>query len=56
VSARAGDNLVEAIEAREGFALGLQFHPEWMFQGRAEFLRPFQAFVQEAAGFFEKNR
>jgi putative glutamine amidotransferase len=56
VSARSGDNLVEAIEAKEGFALGLQFHPEWMFQGRAEFLRPFQAFVQEAAGFFEKNR
>ncbi len=56
VSAWSGDDLVEAIEAKEGFALGLQFHPEWMFQGRAEFLRPFQAFVQEAAGFFEKNR
>jgi putative glutamine amidotransferase len=56
VSAWSEDDLVEAIEAQEGFALGLQFHPEWMFQGRAEFLRPFQAFVQASACFFEKNQ
>jgi gamma-glutamyl-gamma-aminobutyrate hydrolase PuuD len=56
VSARSGDHLVEAIEAEGRFALGLQFHPEWMFQSRAEFLRPFQTFVQEADGFLKKNR
>jgi putative glutamine amidotransferase len=56
VSARSGDRLIEAIEAEDRFALGLQFHPEWMFQSRPEFLRPFQAFTREAVGFFEKNR
>jgi putative glutamine amidotransferase len=56
VSARSGDHLVEAVEAQGRFALGLQFHPEWMFQSRPEFLRPFQAFIQEAVGFSKKNR
>jgi putative glutamine amidotransferase len=56
VSARSGDHLIEAIEAEGRFALGLQFHPEWMFQSRPEFLRPFQAFTQEAVGYFKKNR
>jgi putative glutamine amidotransferase len=56
VSARSGDHLIEAIEAEENFALGLQFHPEWMFQSRPEFLRPFQAFIQEAVRFLNKNR
>lgn len=51
VSARSGDHLVEAIEAEERFALGLQFHPEWMFQSRPGFLRLFQAFIQEAVLF-----
>jgi putative glutamine amidotransferase len=55
VSAWSGDHLVEAIEAKGCFALGLQFHPEWMFQSRAEFLRPFQAFIQEAAGFLMRS-
>ena len=56
VSARSGDHLIEAIEAKENFALGLQFHPEWMFKSRPEFLRPFQAFIQEAVRFLNKNR
>jgi putative glutamine amidotransferase len=56
VSAQSGDHLVEAIEAQGSFALGLQFHPEWMFQSRREFLRPFQAFIQAAVGFLKKNR
>jgi len=56
VSAQSGDHLIEAIEAKGNFALGFQFHPEWMFQSRPEFLRPFQAFIQEAVGFFKKNR
>lgn len=56
VSARSGDHLIEAIESERSFALGLQFHPEWMFQSRPEFLRPFQAFIQEAVSFSEKNR
>ncbi len=56
VSARSGDHLVEAIEAEERFALGFQFHPEWMFQSRPEFLRPFQAFIQEAFGYQKHNR
>ena len=49
VSARSEDHLIEAIEAERTFALGLQFHPEWLFPSRPEFLRPFQAFIQEAA-------
>ena len=51
VSAQSGDHLIEAIEAERSFALGFQFHPEWMFQNRPEFLRLFQAFVQEAVRF-----
>lgn len=56
VSAQSEDHLIEAIEAQGSFALGLQFHPEWMFQSRPEFLRPFQAFIQEAAVFLKKKR
>jgi putative glutamine amidotransferase len=56
VSAQSEDHLIEAIEANEGFALGIQFHPEWMFKSRPEFLRIFQAFIAEAIGYSKKNR
>lgn len=49
VSARARDGVIEAIEAREGFLVGLQWHPEAMWQRDRSHLRPFRALV-EAAG------
>jgi len=56
VSAQSEDHLIEAIEANEKFALGIQFHPEWMFKSRPEFLRIFLAFIGEAVGYSKKNR
>jgi len=49
VSARAGDGVIEAIEIPEaGFALGVQWHPEFFIKdGDADFLI-FKAFVEAA--------
>lgn len=49
VAAWSDDGLVEAIEASEGFAIGLQFHPEWLEQREPAFRRIFEAFVAAAA-------
>ncbi len=47
VVARAPDGVVEGIEADNGrFAVGVQFHPEWMIEDDARMIRVFQAFVQ----------
>jgi len=47
VVARAPDGVIEGIEADDGhFALGLQFHPEWMVDDDARMIGVFQAFVQ----------
>jgi putative glutamine amidotransferase len=56
VSAQSEDHLIEAIEAKDKFALGLQFHPEWMFKSRPEFLRLFQAFIGEAVSHLKEKR
>jgi len=48
VSAVADDGLVEAIEAETGFAVGVQFHPEWLYAEQPEFLELFRAFVAAA--------
>lgn len=46
VTARASDGIVEAVEARDRtFVVGLQFHPELLWQGDATYLKPFQAFA-----------
>lgn len=47
VVARAPDGVIEAIEATNGqFALGVQFHPEWMLDDDARMLGIFKTFVQ----------
>jgi len=51
VIARAPDGVVEGIEADDGrFALGVQFHPEWMIDDDARMVRIFQEFVQAIQG------
>jgi len=45
VEAVAGDGLVEAVSVRDaGFALGVQFHPEWQVTAHPHYLAIFQAF------------
>jgi len=47
VSARSKDGIIEAIESREHrFMLGVQFHPEMMFQHHPEAAKIFAAFVK----------
>jgi putative glutamine amidotransferase len=50
VSALSEDGLIEAVEGQGSFALGVQFHPEWMFPERPEFLRLFGDFIRAAGG------
>lgn len=46
IVARAPDGVIEGIEANAGrFALGVQFHPEWLIDD-ARMVRLFQEFVQ----------
>lgn len=49
VAAFSDDGLVEAIEADDGFAVGLQFHPEWLEERQPAFRQIFDAFVAAAA-------
>jgi putative glutamine amidotransferase len=51
VTARAPDSIVEGIESndREQFALGVQFHPEWMVDDDARMIGIFQEFVRAIA-------
>jgi putative glutamine amidotransferase len=49
VSARSADGLIEAIESTDScFVVGLQWHPEVMFEAHAEHLAPFEALVEAA--------
>jgi putative glutamine amidotransferase len=50
VSARASDNVIEAIEFPEDrFVLGVQWHPEAMFNSSPAMIEVFAAFVAESA-------
>ncbi len=49
IAAWSDDGLVEAIEADDGFAVGLQFHPEWLEESEPAFRQVFNAFVAAAA-------
>ena len=50
VTGHALDGVVEALEGKTGgFCLGLQFHPECMWQKDKLFLRPFEALVRAAS-------
>ncbi len=45
--ARATDGIVEGIESMNGaFALGVQFHPEWLIDDDARMVRLFEEFVR----------
>ena len=46
ISARAKDGVVEALEAPEGFLLGVQWHPEGLMATSPDMLRLFQALAQ----------
>jgi putative glutamine amidotransferase len=51
VTGRAPDGVIESMEHREHpFALGVQWHPEGMFQVSKEQLALFKAFLKAAAG------
>jgi putative glutamine amidotransferase len=56
VSALSEDNIIEAIEAENPFALGVQFHPEWMYPQRREFLSLFHAFIRAAGDYSKVHR
>ncbi len=49
-TATAPDGLIEAAEATEGFAVGVQWHPEMFEGGDAGVGRLFEAFVDAANG------
>jgi len=52
VSACAADGVVEAVESTQHrFAVGLQCHPEGMWERDPRFLKPFAALVKAAAEF-----
>ncbi len=47
VTARAPDGIIEGIESdHHPFAMGVQFHPEWLIDDDARMMRIFQAFLQ----------
>ena len=49
VTARSSDGAIEGLESQSGYALGVQFHPEEMWEREARFLNIFKALVEEAA-------
>ena len=50
VVARAPDGVIEGIEATQArFALGVQFHPEWMLDDDPRMIGIFKAFIQAIA-------
>jgi putative glutamine amidotransferase len=48
VTAVAPDGVVEAVESRSGFVLGVQFHPEKMVNRQERWRRTFEALVAAA--------
>lgn len=47
IIARAPDGIIEGIESTNGmFALGVQFHPEWMIERDPRMVKIFRAFIQ----------
>lgn len=56
VVARAGDGIIEALEGTGPvFVLGVQFHPEWLWERQPVFLNLFAALV-EAARLYRRER
>lgn len=48
VSAWSDDGFVEAMEAADGFGLGLQYHPEWLTDAEPGYRSLFSEFVDAA--------
>jgi putative glutamine amidotransferase len=49
INATAGDGVIEGIESvRHGFVLGVQWHPEALFENNPGCRKVFEAFVREA--------
>lgn len=50
ITAQAPDGIIEAIESLDhSFIVGIQWHPEFMYERYPEFMKIFQALVQAAA-------
>jgi putative glutamine amidotransferase len=49
VVASAEDGVIEAIESEEPFAVGLQFHPEWLYEKTNAFRKIFELFIERAS-------
>jgi putative glutamine amidotransferase len=47
-TAWSDDGLVEAVESRDGATIGVQFHPEWLFDAEPRWLGLFTTFVERA--------
>jgi putative glutamine amidotransferase len=49
VTAHAPDGVIEAVELpAHRFAIGVQWHPEWLYDDQPEMMRLFEALVQAA--------
>jgi len=48
VTARSPDGVIEGLESRNGYALGVQFHPEELWKQDARFLNIFYSLVEAA--------
>lgn len=49
VAARSPDGIIEGLEAENGYAVGVQFHPEDMWEQDRSFLNIFKSLVEAAA-------
>lgn len=49
VAARTSDGVIEGLEAEKGYAVGVQFHPEDMWERDRRFLNIFKSLVEAAA-------
>lgn len=50
VSAFSDDGFVEAMEAENGFGIGVQYHPEWLTEMQPGYMDMFSEFVAAARG------
>ena len=56
VTARSLDGIIEGLEAENGYAVGVQFHPEELWEQDKRFLKLFKSLVEAAASRRVKNK
>ena len=57
VEARAADGTVEAVRSRDaGFAVGVQWHPEWRYAENPDSMALFRAFGEACRTFAARDR